>query len=124
MREKIIKEMLEMAEILKQADMSNNNTGHNTDYKQFNYEDVIRYGCGRLNGVSMLYNAGYRKAREVVAEGFKNMAVKQAKQELARVMIDEFENCMRDFEDDDGYLLKKCEFEFFMRELKKEYMGE
>ena len=59
-----IKEMLEMAEIVRQADMSNNVTGHNTDYKQFSDEAITQYGCGRLNGVSMLYNAGFRKQRE------------------------------------------------------------
>ena len=40
-------------------------------------------------------------------------------------IFEKIENCMRDFEDDDdGYILKKCEFEFFMRELKNEYIGE
>lgn len=54
-----------------------------------------------------LYNAGYRKASDVAEEIFA-----------------EIEECMRDFEDDDdGYILKKCEFEFFMRELKKKYTG-
>ena len=43
--------------------------------------------------------------------------------EVARKIFQEIETCMRDFEDDDdGYLLKKCEFEFFMRELKKKYV--
>lgn len=52
-----------------------------------------------------LYNACYRKQSEVVKEIFE-----------------EIEDCMSCFEDDDdGYLLKKCEFEFFMRELKKKY---
>lgn len=55
-----------------------------------------------------LYNAGYRKQSEV-----------------AREIFAEIEDSMSCFEDDDdGYLLKKCEFEFFMRELKKEYMEE
>lgn len=37
----------------------------------------------------------------------------------------EIETCMKDFEDDDdGYLLKKCEFEFFMREIKEKYAGQ
>lgn len=46
-------------------------------------------------------NAGYRKASEI---------------------FEEIEYCMSLFEDDDdGYLLKKCEFEYFMRELKKKY---
>lgn len=52
-----------------------------------------------------LYNAGYRKQSEV-----------------AREIFAEIEYSMSCFEDDDdGYLLKKCEFKFFMRELKKEY---
>ena len=47
------------------------------------------------------------------------------KSEVAREIFEEIENCMSCFEDDDdGYLLKKCEFEFFMRELKKEYTEE
>ena len=55
-----------------------------------------------------LYNAGYRKQSDVVREIFG-----------------EIENRMSCFEDDDdGYLLKKCEFEFFMRELKKKYREE
>ena len=45
--------------------------------------------------------------------------------EVAREIFEEIEDCMKDFEDDDdGYLLKKCEFEFFMRELKKKYTEE
>ena len=44
--------------------------------------------------------------------------------EVAREIFKEIETCMKNFEDDDGYLLKKCEFEFFMRELKKEYAEE
>ena len=37
----------------------------------------------------------------------------------------EIETCMKDFEDDeDGYLLKKCESEFFMREIKEKYAGQ
>lgn len=55
-----------------------------------------------------LYNAGYRKQSDVAREIFR-----------------EIEDCMSCFEDDDdGYLLKKCEFEFFMRELKKKYTEE
>lgn len=53
------------------------------------------------------YNAGYRKQSEV-----------------AREIFAEIEDSMSCFEDDDdGYLLKKCEFEFFMRELKKKIHG-
>lgn len=55
-----------------------------------------------------IYNAGYRKQSEV-----------------AREIFAEIEDSMSCFEDDDdGYLLKKCEFKFFMRELKKEYTEE
>lgn len=44
------------------------------------------------------------------------------KSEVAREIFEEIETCMKNFEDDDdGYLLKMCEFEFFMRELKKKY---
>lgn len=55
-----------------------------------------------------LYNAGYRKQSEVAREIFAK--------------IEDSMSCFED--DDDGYLLKKCEFKFFMRELKKEYMEE
>ena len=42
---------------------------------------------------------------------------------LAPSVLAEVEECMRAFEDDDdGYILKKCEFEFFMREIKNEYL--
>lgn len=45
--------------------------------------------------------------------------------ETVEQIFEEIEDCMRNFEDDDdGYLLKKCEFEYFMREIKKEYTGE
>jgi hypothetical protein len=55
-----------------------------------------------------LYNASYRK-----------------KSDVAREIFEEIEECMSCFEDDDdGYLLKKCEFEYFMRELKKKYESE
>ena len=44
------------------------------------------------------------------------------KAEVAREIFEEIETCMKDFEDDDdGYLLKKCEFEFFMREIRDKY---
>lgn len=46
----------------------------------------------------------------------------EVRQEVAREIFADIETCMKDFEDDDdGYILKKCEFEFFMRELKKKY---
>ena len=50
-------------------------------------------------------------------------SLKKSKQEKAKI-FEEIEESMRCFEDDDdGYLLKKCEFEFFMRELKKKHIG-
>lgn len=74
-------------------------------------EKVPCRNCGVTNGCDwreyaiVLYNAGYRKASDVAREIFADI-----------------ETCMKNFEDDDdGYLLKKCEFEYFMRELKKEY---
>lgn len=48
--------------------------------------------------------------------------IAETREKVAREIFEEIENCMKYFEDyDDGYLLKKCEFEFFMRELKKKY---
>ena len=45
---------------------------------------------------------------------------KQAVKDTVKEIIADVKNCMRCFEDDDdGYLLKKCEFEFFMREISK-----
>lgn len=55
-----------------------------------------------------MFDKGYRKQSEVAKEIFAE--------------IEDSMSCFED--DDDGYLLKKCEFEFFMRELKKEYMEE
>lgn len=48
--------------------------------------------------------------------------VKKSKSDVAREIFAEIEACMKDFEDDDdGYILKKCEFEFFMREIRDKY---
>ena len=63
-----------------------------------------------------------------LAEDALNYSVKTAptadvvpKSEVENIFA-EIETCMKDFEDDDdGYLLKKCEFEFFMREIKEKY---
>lgn len=64
--------------------------------------------CADWYRAEALYNAGYRKQSEV-----------------AREIFAEIEDSMSCFEDDDdGYLLKKGEFKFFMRELKKEYTEE
>lgn len=46
----------------------------------------------------------------------------QIKAAVAKEIFAEIETCMKDFEDDDdGYILKKCEFEFFMREIRDKY---
>lgn len=51
-------------------------------------------------------------------------SLEKAKSEVENIFA-EIETCMKDFEDDDdGYLLKKCEFEFFMREIKEKYAGQ
>jgi hypothetical protein len=64
--------------------------------------------CEMFGVFANFETAGYRKASDV-----------------AREIFEEIEKCMSCFEDDDdGYLLKKCEFEFFMRELKKKYESE
>ena len=48
--------------------------------------------------------------------------IAEAKAEVAREIFEEIEDCMKCFEDDDdGYLLKKCEFEFFVREIRDKY---
>lgn len=48
--------------------------------------------------------------------------IDKAKADFAREIFAEIEACMKDFEDDDdGYILKKCEFEFFMREIRDKY---
>ena len=44
------------------------------------------------------------------------------RRETAREIIREIMDSMKCFEDDDdGYILKKCEFEYFMRELAKQH---
>ena len=44
------------------------------------------------------------------------------RKETAKELIAAVKSCMQDFEDDDdGYILKKCEFEFFMREIAKQF---
>ena len=90
------------------------------------YEQV----CGKLaikDGVAV----GLIDGKETVyilksiSKVTKELAVRRTKVEVSRVIFEEIETCMKNFEDDDdGYLLKKCEFEFFMRELKKKYTEE
>lgn len=82
-----------------------------------------------------LYNAGYRKVpenavlltREEHKQMFKDLIASnkvieaETRKETAKEIIATVKSCMQDFEDDDdGYILKKCEFEFFMRELAKQ----
>ena len=90
--------------------------------KEKQIEEIVKVMCGGCPdnkecmyclyadwyNAEALYNAGYRKQSEVTREIFE-----------------EIKDCMSCFEDDDdGYLLKKCEFEFFMRELEKKYTEE
>lgn len=50
-------------------------------------------------------------------------ALEHARELTAQEIFAKVEACMRLFEDDDdGYILKKCEFEFFMKEIKMEYL--
>lgn len=47
---------------------------------------------------------------------------KQTRKETAKEIIANLKRCMQAYEDDDdGYLLKKCEFKSFMLELAKQY---
>jgi hypothetical protein len=64
------------------------------------------------------YERGYAEGKaDVVITNY----AKEVK-EYAREIFEEIEYSMSLFEDDDDdYILKKCEFEFFMRELKKKY---
>mgnify|MGYP003560518706 CR=1 FL=1 len=58
------------------------------------------------------------------AKGYLNR-IYGIRADVASEIFADIEDCMKSFEDDDdGYLLKKCEFEFFMRELKKIYAEE
>ena len=84
----------ENAELQKQVD----------ELKERNYwlESEHEYQCEKS------YFEGVEKGRE------------KAVKDTAKEIIDDVKDCMRCFEDDDdGYLLKKCEFEFFMREIAK-----
>lgn len=104
--------------------------------------------CVKAEWVSeALYNAGYRKVEQDYAEllhEYERLAdshiktmqlvrevctkrdvlkkqLAEARKETAKEIIATVKSCMQDFEDDDdGYILKKCEFEFFMRELAKQ----
>lgn len=99
-------QIAEMAKIIHKGELDRNKGV--LDCTEFATDLVIRLGLQRLAGAKALFNAGYRKQSEV-----------------AREIFEKIENCMSCFEDDDdGYLLKKCEFKFFMRELKKEYTEE
>lgn len=60
--------------------------------------------------------------RKCVLNG-ETQADATARDNLVAAVLAEVEECMRAYEDDDdGYILKKCEFEFFMREIKNEYL--
>lgn len=102
MKETELKQIEEMAKIAEDA--IDNKTAHNCPYIPCRYRSSS-VCCDVCHTIEALYNAGYRKASEIVTE-----------------VSTKIEYCMSLFEDDDdGYLLKKREFEFFMRELKKEY---
>lgn len=96
------KQIEEMANIAKDA--IDKKTAHNCPYTPCRYRDSS-VCCDVCHTIEALCDADYCRASEVVAE-----------------VVTKIEYCMSLFEDDDdGYLLKKREFEFFMRELKKEY---
>ena len=58
-KEQQIKEMAKIAFV---AESQNNATGGiRSDYTIFSSEQILKYGCGRLNAMIALYNAGYRK---------------------------------------------------------------
>ena len=68
-----------------------------------------------------LSNKFSKKELDEITEFHKNKASK----ETAKDIIQEIKDSMKCFEDDDdGYLLKKCEFEYFMREIAKKYRVE
>lgn len=51
-----------------------------------------------------------------------NDKIIKARKQAIKEVLERVNDCMRDFEDDDdGYILKKCEFKFFMREIAKEF---
>ena len=65
-------------------------------------------GCGHYD----ICKNGYLVCAEKVEEA--------ANKKTAKEVLKEVRDAMKCFEDDDdGYLLKKCEFEYFMRELAK-----
>lgn len=100
------------------------------------YSDNNFHDCKKIKAVvDKLYNAGYRKVpenavvltREEHKQMFKDLIASnkvieaETRKETAKEIIATVKSCMQDFEDDDdGYILKKCEFEFFMRELAKQ----
>lgn len=80
------------------------------------------HGTGRIGTTNWLTKNMTKK--QIAEEKAQAIAEHEQyiKTEYARKIFAEIETCMKCFEDDDdGYLLKKCEFEFFMRELKKIY---
>lgn len=80
--------------------------------------NIIADGVIENNNSILTRNTCASIAKALYAEGYHKQ------NEVAREIFEKIEDCMSCFEDDDdGYLLKKCEFEFFMRELKKEIYG-
>jgi hypothetical protein len=82
-----------------------------------------------------LVNAGYQKtpdsvvlSREEYEELLKVNKADLAEQanytrkETTEKILNDVADCMKTFEDDDdGYILKRCEFKFFMREIAKQF---
>ena len=81
------------------------------------------HGTGRIGTTDWLTkNISKEQLAKEKAEAIAEHEL-HIKQDYAREIFEEIEECMSYFEDDDdGYLLKKCEFEYFMRELEKKYM--
>lgn len=57
-------EIIKIAEIMKKGESENSITGGKDHYKKFTQYEIFQYGCGRLNGASMIYDEGYRKQIE------------------------------------------------------------
>lgn len=92
---------------------------------EINYEDVFeefrlyRYEHENESDAITHYKAELEDTEFELA--CANRIIDGYKETVSKI-ITKIEDCMSCFEDDDdGYILKKCEFEYFMREIKKEY---
>lgn len=66
----------EIAQLMQNGEIDMEKGG--IDCSEFNYKCAIKYGIQRLAGAKALYNAGYRKASDVIDEFVERLKAKES----------------------------------------------